>query len=268
MQDERPLEGELARDGTTGLVPPRSGAVAFLCHGLMIRSPSGLLDGTIVRFRLQRGEEAVPRATMDAYGHLTFEGYTLDLANERLLHEGEVVPLAPKAFVVLRRLVEEGGQVVTKKELLRAGWANTHVTDDVLKVRILEIRRALGDDPAAPRFVETVARRGYRFIARRTRASRTPAADPARGPLVGREDVLTQLKSRLDAARSGQRQIVFLSGEAGIGKTSVLNEFLARIESDSDLLIAAGACLEHYGVAEAYLPVLEALGRLLREPIG
>jgi DNA-binding winged helix-turn-helix (wHTH) protein/tetratricopeptide (TPR) repeat protein len=258
----------LERDGTTGLVPPRSGAVAFLCHGTDDTAPAVLLDGTIVRFRLQRGEEAVPRATMDADRSLTFEGYALDLANERLLHEGEVVPLAPKAFAVLRRLVEDGGQVVTKKELLRAGWANTHVTDGVLKVRILEIRSALGDDPAAPRFIETVARRGYRFIARRTRASRTPAADSARGPLVGREDVLTQLTSRLDAARSGQRQIVFLSGEAGIGKTSVLNEFLARIEIDSDLLIAPGACLEHYGVAEAYLPVLEALGRLLREPIG
>jgi DNA-binding winged helix-turn-helix (wHTH) protein len=134
----------------------------------MIRTLAVLLDGTIVRFRLQRGEEAVPRATMDAYGHLTFEGYTLDLANERLLHEGEVVPLAPKAFVVLRRLVEEGGQVVTKKELLRAGWANTHVTDDVLKVRILEIRRALGDDPAGPRFVETVSRHGDAFIAARS----------------------------------------------------------------------------------------------------
>src|SRR5689334_3491825 len=116
---------------------------------------------------------------MDADRLLTFEGYSLDVANEQLLHDGDVVALTPKAFAVLRRLVEDGGQVVSKEELLRAGWANTHVSDGVLKVNILEIRRALGDDPAAPRFIETVSRRGYRFIAARTRAPRAPAADSA-----------------------------------------------------------------------------------------
>src|SRR6266481_5507292 len=114
---------------------------------------------------------------MDAHRLLTFEGHSLDLANERLLHEGEVVPLTPKAFAVLRRLVEDGGQLVTKEELLRAGWAKTHVSDGVLKVSILEIRRALGDDPAAPRFIETVPRRGYRFIAPRTRSARSAAPE-------------------------------------------------------------------------------------------
>src|SRR4029453_17665005 len=67
-------------------------------------------------------------------------------------------------------------------------------------------------------------------------------------------------------ARSGQRQVVFLSGEAGIGKTTVLDAFLARASVDPDVMLASGACLEHYGAAEAYLPVLEALGRLLRAP--
>ena len=82
-----------------------------------------------------------------------------------------MVALTPKAFAVLHRLVEDGGQLVSKEELLRAGWAKTHVSDGVLKAIILEIRRALGDDTAAPRFIETVPRRGYRFIAPRTRAA-------------------------------------------------------------------------------------------------
>ena len=81
---------------------------------------------------------------------LTFGGFSLDLASEQLVCDGEVVALTPKAFAVLRRLLEDGGQLVTKEELLRAGWANTHVTDGVLKVSILEIRRALGDDSAEP----------------------------------------------------------------------------------------------------------------------
>ncbi|MEO8753840.1 MAG: AAA family ATPase, partial [Casimicrobiaceae bacterium] len=71
----------------------------------------------------------------------------------------------------------------------------------------------------------------------------------------------------LAAAQAGQRQIVFLSGEAGIGKTAVLDAFRRRVAADPDLLVARGACLEHYGAAEAYLPVLEAIGRLLRDPV-
>ena len=181
-------------------------------------------------------------------------------------HHRHSPSLGYTAALLLRRLVEDGGQLVSKEELLRAGWAKTHVSDGVLKVIILEIRRALGDDPAAPSFIETVPRRGYRFIAPRARQAKVPAAADPRDALVGRDRVLAQLEDRLTRALAGQRQLVFLSGEAGIGKTTVLDAFLARAASDPDLLIARGACLEHYGAAEAYLPVLEAFGRLLREP--
>src|SRR5512135_2805310 len=113
---------------------------------------------------------------MEADRCLTFGDFSLDLAKEQLLCSGEVVALTPKAFAVLRRLVEDGGQLVSKEELLRAGWAKTHVSDGVLKVVILEIRRALSDDPAAPSFIETVPRRGYRFIASRARQAKVSAA--------------------------------------------------------------------------------------------
>src|SRR5262245_34552388 len=112
---------------------------------------------------------------MEADRHLTFEGFALDVVNEQLLRVAEIVALTPKAFAALRCLVEHGGQLVKKEALLRAGWADTHVTDAVLKVSILEIRRALGDDAAAPRFIETVPRRGYRFIASRAPAREAPA---------------------------------------------------------------------------------------------
>ena len=84
---------------------------------------------------------------MEADRCLTFGDFSLDLAKEQLLCGGEVVALTPKAFAVLRRLVEDGGQLVSKEELLRAGWAKTHVSDGVLKVIILEIRRALAAAP-------------------------------------------------------------------------------------------------------------------------
>src|SRR6185436_12783897 len=150
---------------------------------------------------------------MEADQRLGFEDYDLDVAAERLLCAGEVVALTPKAFAVLRRLIEDGGQLVSKQELLRAGWDKTHVSDGVLKVIILEIRRALGDDPTSPRFIETVPRRGYRFIAQRTRPARLRPAAEARAMVVGRDGVLAQLEERLEHAQAGQRQIVFLSGE-------------------------------------------------------
>lgn len=73
--------------------------------------------------------------------------------------------LHPKAFAVLRHLVEHPGQLVTKETLLEAVWPKVYVADTVLSVYIAEIRKALGDNPKRPRFIETVHRRGYRFIA-------------------------------------------------------------------------------------------------------
>src|SRR5438876_10292703 len=154
---------------------------------------------------------------MDAGRRLTFGDFSLDLTSQRLWYRDEVAPLTPKAFAVLRRLVEDRGQVVFKEELLRAGWAKTHVSDGVLKVAILEIRSALGADAAAPSFIETVPRRGYRFIG--PRASQAPAAVDPRGAPVGRDRVLAQLADRLASAVGGERQLVFLSGEE-IGRAS------------------------------------------------
>lgn len=201
---------------------------------------------------------------MEVDSRLLFEDFSLDRNTERLSCGGEVVPLTPKAYAVLCRLVEDGGKVVSKAELLRAGWAKTHVSDGVLKVVILEIRRALGDDPGTPRFIETVPRRGYRFIARRRRPAGPPLTAESRDAPVGRDRPLAQLGERLARARAGLRQIVFLSGEAGIGKTTLLEAFRRRAAVDPDIRVAHGVCVEHYGAAEPYLPVLEAVGRLLR----
>src|SRR5215470_5354546 len=134
---------------------------------------------------------------MDAGRRLAFGDFWLDLTSERLWHRDEVASLTPKAFAVLRRLVEDRGQLVSKEELLRAGWQDTHVSEGVLKVIILEIRRALGDDPTAPSFIETVPRRGYRFIAPRAVPMKIRAVADPRGALVGRDDVLAQLDDRL-----------------------------------------------------------------------
>src|SRR5262249_58711976 len=87
----------------------------------------------------------------------------------------------------------------------------------------------------------------------------------AAGPvLVGRDRPLAALNASLARAVAGTRQVVFLVGEGGIGKTSVVDAFLAQVERDAVAWVLRGQCLEHVGGAEAYLPVLDALGRFAR----
>ncbi|MGQ0528881.1 MAG: ATP-binding protein, partial [Panacagrimonas sp.] len=92
------------------------------------------------------------------------------------------------------------------------------------------------------------------------------APDDTNDALVGRQAELDRLHAALDKARHRRRQIVFVSGEAGIGKTALVGEFLAvATRRHPGLLIGRGQCVERQGPAEAYLPVLDALGHLLRE---
>ena len=98
-------------------------------------------------------------------GVLTFGSCALNLASAQLAREGHVVPLTPKAYDVLRYLVEHAGRLVTKQELLDAGWPDVFVGDAALKVCIREIRKALDDEAQKPHYIETAHRRGYRFIA-------------------------------------------------------------------------------------------------------
>ena len=95
---------------------------------------------------------------------VTFAEFTLDGASGHLYRGDVVVPLTPKAFAVLQYLVSHAGRLVGKQELLDAVWPGVFVGDAVLKVAIREIRRALGDNSQAPRFIETAHRRGYRFM--------------------------------------------------------------------------------------------------------
>jgi len=94
-----------------------------------------------------------------------FQTFRLDVVNQSLYRGDERIPLMPKPFAVLQYLVEHAGRLVTQDELLDAIWPETHVQPEVLRRYILEIRRVLGDQPETPRFIETVTKRGYRFIA-------------------------------------------------------------------------------------------------------
>jgi|SRR5580700_1426456 DNA-binding winged helix-turn-helix (wHTH) protein len=95
----------------------------------------------------------------------SFKAFRLDTANHLLWRNGDRVPLAPKCFDVLAYLVERAGRVVTQGEILEALWSETYVNPELLRKYILEIRKALGDRPQNPEFIETLPKRGYRFVA-------------------------------------------------------------------------------------------------------
>jgi len=111
---------------------------------------------------------------------VTFGPYRLDRAGGRLLRGKASVRLRRKTFAVFEYLALHRGRLVPKDELLDAVWPGVVVTPSVLAGCIRELRRALGDDARAPRFVETAHRRGYRFVGRSapaSRASRTPTRE-------------------------------------------------------------------------------------------
>ncbi len=95
---------------------------------------------------------------------LSFDGFELDEVDARLTCEGQSVPIPPRPFAVLCALARRPGHLVTKGALLDAVWGHRFVTDSGLKSAISDVRAALHDDPKQPRYIETVSRRGYRFI--------------------------------------------------------------------------------------------------------
>ncbi|MBI3757172.1 MAG: AAA family ATPase [Deltaproteobacteria bacterium] len=222
-----------------------------------------------------------------------FLSFRLDATNQLLRNGEQVVPLRPKTVAVLRHFLEHPGQLISHADLSRAVWGAVTVSPQVLWISIRELRRVLGDTQERPQFIETVGRQGWRWIVPLNFASRVtspksqvqshpfPPTSNTQHPapaVVGREAELAQLHTWLDTARNGARQLVFVSGEPGIGKTALIDAFLSGIReqrprnSNPALTdprspipvpwISWGQCIEQYGPGEAYLPVLAALDQL------
>src|SRR6266850_4319877 len=114
----------------------------------------------------------------------SFKAFRLDTANHLLWRNGDRVPLAPKGFDVLAYLVEHAGRVVNQDEMLEALWPETFVNPEVLRKYILEIRKALGDRRDNPEFIETLPKRGYRFIAPVVHESEVEPTDSPTSPAI------------------------------------------------------------------------------------
>jgi predicted ATPase/DNA-binding winged helix-turn-helix (wHTH) protein len=208
-----------------------------------------------------------------------FDSFRLDTSNECLWQSGAQIALPPKPFAILRYLVENPGRLITHDELLDALWPETYVQPQVLRTYMLELRKVLGDDAASPRFIQTLPKRGYCFVApvveggeSRTQQSSAavshnpkPAALP--DPIVDREPEMERLRSLEELAAAGQRQVVFVTGGAGIGKTALVDAF-ASVAGLGAAIVVRGQCVEAIGRKEQYYPVMEALSQLCASPEG
>jgi DNA-binding winged helix-turn-helix (wHTH) protein len=199
-----------------------------------------------------------------------FGPFRIDETEAVLERDGHPVDLAPRAFQVLCALLRHPGQLVTKDALLDAVWGHRHINEAALKNVVSHLRHALGDDARESSYVQTASRRGYRFIApirnvaTRQEAQPPPAAPPSQAGLVGRAPELARLHAALAEARRGHRQMVLVMGDAGIGKSALVDRFVAL----SGTRVAFGQCTQHYGRMEPYMPVLEALNTLCRAEHG
>jgi DNA-binding winged helix-turn-helix (wHTH) protein/tetratricopeptide (TPR) repeat protein len=197
-----------------------------------------------------------------------FLSFRLDVVNQCLWNGEDRVSLTPKAFDVLRYLVEHADRLVTQDEILGALWPETYVNPEVIKKYVLGIRKALGDRHEKPEFIETFPRRGYQFVALVTEGNLAGSSDAgvhAVREIVGREASMAKLDGYLALALKGQRQIVFITGEAGVGKTTLIDEFHQTAARRSNLRVIHGQCVEGFGGKEAYYPVLEAIGQWARD---
>jgi DNA-binding winged helix-turn-helix (wHTH) protein/tetratricopeptide (TPR) repeat protein len=205
---------------------------------------------------------------MAADRQLSFGPFRFDARTGELWRDGVEARLTPRAAAVLTMLADRAGQLVTKQELFDQVWGGLAVTDDALTSCIQELRGVLGDDARRPRYIETRHRRGYRLmppVGEEAGGAATPAVaiavpEPAR--LVGRDAEMQELSHGFSQALSGRRQITFVTGEPGIGKSTLTEFFFEQLRTAHHVRAAHGQCLDHHGVGEPYLPLIEALMRL------
>lgn len=179
---------------------------------------------------------------------VAFGRFELDLVAGQLFADGRPLRTRHKNLAVLTELVRRAGQPVTRDELLASVWSGVQVQDETLTASIAELRRLFGDSRKDPKFIETIHGKGFRFVAPvevrdRVDTVDSPALLTRRSSLVGREAEVRWLHEAHAEARAGRGSLALLRGEEGIGKTSVIEGFVASLAAD--VAVCTGRCIDH-----------------------
>ncbi len=189
-----------------------------------------------------------------------FANFELDRRAYQLRRDGNAVALERIPLEVLFLLTDRQGQLVTRDEIFERIWGKGLFldVDNAINTAVRKIRRALDENPEAPRFILTVPAKGYRFIAEVYEARTEPAPGHAQqSAFVGRAEEIGLLRSALDEARAGHGQLALISGSAGVGKTRLVME-AAKSAHARGMQTLIGRCDDH-DESVPYLPFVEIL---------
>jgi len=203
-----------------------------------------------------------------------FDRYRLDEQERQLLLGTQVVPLPPKVFDLLAVLVQNAGRLLPKQDLLDRVWSGVAVEEGSLTRGISSLRQVLGSTENGQDYIQTVSKRGYRFISQVRETTDDELDGPRLGiPLppsllatavvdfIGREAELGQMQDVWQRAKEGRHQLVLVAGEPGIGKTRLSLEF-ARSRAAEGTTVLMGYSDEENLVP--YQPFVECLSWYFR----
>jgi DNA-binding winged helix-turn-helix (wHTH) protein len=187
-----------------------------------------------------------------------FGNNQLDEPQRCLLRDGCAIALEPKVFDLLLYLIRNRDRVVGRDELLASIWPGVYVSDAALATCVKRARRAVADEDPEQRIIQTIHRRGFRFVAAVVSRESGPAqpsepgvkraATPPSGPFVGRAVEMQRLQDAWTDARAGRGRLLLIEGEPGIGKTRLLEEFAAWAGEAGGAEVLVGRCYDGQGV--------------------
>lgn len=209
-----------------------------------------------------------------------FGTFRLDTATQLLWQDEINIKLALKVYRLLLYFLQHAGRLISHEEIFNTVWEGRIVDDSALRQTINALRKTLEDTSKSPRYIATVCKQGYRFIPNVTveehfhlsevteiSALTYRAHDQILHGSLEHSQELLALQTAFKQASTGARRLLFLHGEQGVGKTTLLNTFLAHIDAP-ELTVLRARCVLMSGETEFFLPLLEALERRCCEPHG
>lgn len=203
-----------------------------------------------------------------------FDNFRVDTGQFVLTKAGRSTPITPTVFKILVVLLEHPGDIVTKEQLMKQVWPDSFVEEGNLNRNVSTLRKALGERPSDHKYIETVPKTGYRFIAplrttlyQQAASAPRPVDSAALQHVVGREEEKLQLRRAYDLARDGHGGIIAVSGDIGLGKTALVDVFLQDlIQHGETFHLARSRCSESLIEGEPFMPWIEALSAIAKTP--